>query len=203
MPLKIGLTGGIASGKSTVCRQFAELGIKIIDADRIAHELVEPGSPALEAIVARFGDGILADDGSLDRGRMRQKVFADEDSRNQLEHILHPRILKEMVRQAESVTSAYCILDIPLLVEEGLENMVDRVLVVDIPVEIQRQRLKARDKIDDAQIDRMLAAQTDRATRLRHADDIIDNSQSLELTEMQVSELASEVPVTQQIGRRR
>ncbi|MDH3932563.1 MAG: dephospho-CoA kinase, partial [Chromatiales bacterium] len=131
--LRVGLTGGIASGKSTVADFFADLGAQIIDTDIIAREVVEPGSDGLAAVVAAFGTGVLQENGELDRARLRETIFADENARAELESILHPLIRREMLRQARDVRSAVQIFVIPLLVESGLADQVDRVLVVDCP----------------------------------------------------------------------
>ena len=180
LPLLIGLTGGVASGKSTVSDLFAQRGVPVIDADVIARELVEPGQPALAEIVAEFGPDVLAPEGHLDRDRMRSLVFSDSAKRRRLERILHPLVRERMFQRARRSSHPYCILSVPLLVENGLDEAVDRVLVVDVPVDIQRQRLASRDRSTPEQIEAMLAAQVDRTTRLKHADDVIDNSGPLE-----------------------
>jgi dephospho-CoA kinase len=178
-PLRIGLTGGIASGKTTVADILAGLGAQIIDTDAIAREIVVPGSPALEAIVAAFGEEVLAADGGLDRARMRARVFADDTERLRLEAILHPLIRAEMLRRAATVLAPVQVFVIPLLVEGGLGTLVDRVLVVDCPEAVQLERLMQRDGTPEAQARRMLAAQASRAQRLAAADDVIDNSADL------------------------
>lgn len=174
-PLRIGLTGGIASGKSTVASMFAELGVPVIDTDVIAREVVRPGSPALAEIRAEFGTGVIKPDGSLDRPAMRKLVFSDDSGRRRLEQILHPRIRQETRRQAEAAGGPYQLIVVPLLVESSLRSFVDRVLVVDCTEATQIQRLLERDAESEEQARRMLAAQATRAARLAIADDVIDN----------------------------
>ncbi len=187
--LKIGLTGGIGSGKSAAAREFAALGVPVIDTDRIARELVTPGSPLLDRIAEHFGPDILTAAGALDRAALRRHVFADPAARQRLEAILHPPILAEMQRRAEAETAPYVILVIPLLAETGAAGLVDRVLVVDVPEDLQRQRVAARDNLTDAEIDAILAAQCKRDARLKIADDIIDNSGELAALRARVHEL--------------
>ena len=173
--MRIGLTGGIGSGKTEVSRYFGTLGVPIIDTDTIAHELVARGQPALAEIAARFGSEILDAHGNLDRARLRGVVFADPARRRQLENILHPRIRDRALALAEQCDAAYCIIVIPLLVESGQDYPLDRILVVDVPTEVQYRRVARRDGISREQIASILAAQADRATRLRAADDVIVN----------------------------
>ncbi len=187
--LRIGLTGGIASGKSTVAAIFAELGAEIIDTDRIARELVVPGSEALAAIVERFGPDILAADGSLDRRRLRAIVFADAARRRELEAILHPAIRQVALARAAASGAPYVILVVPLLFETGFDRLVDRSLVVDCPERLQIERLRQRDGIEEAGARAMLAAQLPRAERLAAANDIIDNSGDLAAVRSRVREL--------------
>jgi dephospho-CoA kinase len=178
--LKIGLTGGIASGKSTVARLFAERGIPVIDLDLVAREVVAPGQPALATIVEAFGPGVLDERGELDRTSLRDRVFRDPEARKRLEELLHPRILEAGVIQAEHAGGPYQVIVAPLLVEFGLTGWVDRVLVVDCPVEIQLQRLLARDGGDEAIARAILATQASREQRLAAADDVIVNDGSPE-----------------------
>lgn len=187
--LIIGLTGGIASGKTTVSDEFANLGAPIIDADVIAHQIVEPGKPALQQIVEAFGKNILQGDGSLNRTALRQIVFADVSARKRLEGITHPVIGSEMQNQLNSVTTPYCILSIPLLVEGSGRGRADRILVVDCSVELQRKRLAMRDGSDETEIERILAAQATREKRLSFADDIINNNGNLEHLKRQIGDL--------------
>lgn len=189
VPLRIGLTGGIASGKSTVARMFAELGVAVIDTDVVAREVVEPGQPALDEIRASFGAEVIADDGRLDRAKMREIVFAHPKQRRKLEAILHPRIRQETMRQARDAGGLYQLIVVPLLVESTLRDSMDRVLVVDVPESVQLARLQARDAGSAAQAEAMIASQASRAARLAIADDILENAGSLAATERQVRAL--------------
>ena len=173
--LHVGLTGGIASGKSTVARLFAERGVPVIDLDQVAREVVEPGQPALQAIVAAFGSEVLDDEGKLDRRALRTRVFQDEASRRQLEALLHPLILEATVKHVAAASGPYQVIVAPLLVEFGLAGWADRVLVVDCPTKIQLDRLMIRDGNDEALARSILAAQATRADRLAAADDVIVN----------------------------
>jgi len=188
-PVRVGLTGGIASGKTTVANMFAELGAVVIDTDVIAREVVAPGQPALDEIAQTFGKAMLTAAGGLDRVAMRQLVFSDSDARKRLEAIVHPRIQDETRRQSEDAGGTYQIIVIPLLVESTLRSYVDRVLVVDCDEETQIHRLLVRDAESKAQAQRMLAAQTSRPERLAIADDVISNDQSLADTHKQVTAL--------------
>jgi dephospho-CoA kinase len=187
--LRVGLTGGIASGKSTVAEMFSELGIPIIDTDVIARQVVMPGQPALEELRERFGQGVIDTDGNLDRAAMRKIVFADEEARRELEAILHPRIGAETRRQSESADGPYQLIVVPLLAQSALLDFVDRVLVVDCDEELQVQRLLVRDAETIDQAQRMLAAQSSRSERLSIADDVIDNSGDLRSTRTAVTQL--------------
>lgn len=187
--LRIGLTGGIGSGKSTVADMFAARGVPVIDADVIARELVEPGQPALAEIVAAFGDDVVDMQGRLDRRSLRARVFADPAERRRLEAILHPRIHAEMARRTAAQSAPYVLLVIPLLFEADQRDLVDRVLVVDVSPEVQRQRIGERDGLTAEQIDAMLAAQWDHRRRLDQADDVIDNSGDLDALQYQVNDL--------------
>jgi dephospho-CoA kinase len=173
--LRVGLTGGIASGKSTVASLFAERGATVLDTDRIAREVVEPGRPTLGALVNALGGGILDADGRLDRALLRRRLFADEQDRREIEAILHPAILAELERQSRSAPGPYQVFVIPLLVENRLESIVDRVLVVDCPEEHQIRRLMARDGESRQDALRILETQVPREQRLAAADDVIDN----------------------------
>jgi dephospho-CoA kinase len=172
---RVGLTGGIASGKSTVGRLFAALGIPVIDSDAIAREVVAPGSPLLGELVRAYGDGVLSADGSLDRARLRSLVFQDADARRRLESLTHPAIRAEMEARSRAARGPYQILMIPLLVEGGGRDRVDRVLVVDASEATQLRRLQARDGAPEAEARAMIAAQATRAARLAAADDVITN----------------------------
>lgn len=179
-PLRIGLTGGIASGKSAVAALFERHGVPVIDTDLLAREVVEPGQSALAAVVAEFGPGILGPDGRLDRRQLRSLVFADPSRRRALELILHPAIRALQLQRVAAVDAPYVVIAIPLLVEGGRREGIDRILVVDCPSALQRQRLLARDGETEAGADAILAAQATREARLAVADDILDNSGPLE-----------------------
>ncbi|NND59538.1 MAG: dephospho-CoA kinase [Gammaproteobacteria bacterium] len=185
----IGLTGGIASGKTTVARLFAACDIDVIDSDRIAREVVAPGQPALEQVVRMFGSSILGKDGQLDRKQLRNIVFSDESKRRELEALLHPLIRSELLRQADASDTTYQVLEVPLLVEGGLHEQVDRVLVVDCNEDTQRQRLRDRDGVSATQAAAALAAQTNRKTRLAVADDVIVNDSVVTVLPGAVDEL--------------
>ncbi len=188
-PLRIGLTGGIASGKSTVADMFAELGVPVIDTDVIAREVVAPGMPALDEIAERFGDHMIDAAGNLDRGAMRKLVFSDESARTDLESILHPRIGTETRRQADAAGGDYQLIVVPLLTGSPLQEFVDRVLVVDCDEDTQLRRLMERDAETVEQAKRILAAQASRDERLGIANDVIVNRGSLEQTRTAVSRL--------------
>lgn len=173
--LRIGLTGGIASGKSAAARAFAALGVPVLDTDVIAREVVEPGQPGLVRIVAEFGEGVLGRDGRLDRAALRARVFSDPAARRQLEAMLHPAIWAGLERQSATAGGPYQVFVIPLLVESGARDAVDRVLVVDCATETQVRRLRERDGETDASARAMLAAQASREDRLAAADDVLDN----------------------------
>ncbi|MBI2779751.1 MAG: dephospho-CoA kinase [Gammaproteobacteria bacterium] len=190
--LKIGLTGGIGSGKTTVADCFASLGVPVIDADKIAHGLTTPGQPALQDIVSAFGRDILNDNGQLDRARLRAIVFNDAARRKQLEDILHPLIragMRRRIADIETSSTPYCILCIPLLLETGQTDLVDRILVVDTPEDLQYQRVSARNGLPDTEIAAIIHAQAGREQRLAAADDIIVNDGGLDELRQQVLEL--------------
>jgi dephospho-CoA kinase len=176
-PLRIGLTGGIASGKSTVTQRFAELGVPVIDADLAARNVVEPGKPGLDQVVQRFGAGVLHADGLLDRRALRDLIFKDASLRQALDAILHPLIRAEMEREAAQAKAPYVVMAIPLLVEGGnAGKRVDRVLVVDADETLQMRRLQARDGSSPEQARAILSSQASRAARLDQADDVLLNS---------------------------
>ena len=175
-PLRVALTGGIASGKSTVADLFAARGVPVIDTDLIAREVVEPGTPALAAVVEAFGPEVLGADGRLDRRRMRERIFGDAAARRRLEGILHPAIRAEMARRSLAAGGPYQVLVIPLLAEGGRRDHVDRVLLVDVPEELQVERLMRRDGVSREQAAASLGAQAGRAARLAIADDVILNT---------------------------
>ncbi|MGB5622119.1 MAG: dephospho-CoA kinase [Gammaproteobacteria bacterium] len=172
----VGLTGGIASGKTLVADRFAARGVTVLDTDVIARDVVAPGSPGLGQIRDAFGDRMLAEDGTLDRGRLRKQVFADPGARRRLESITHPLIRQELERRAAAAGGAYQVHVIPLLVEAGLRNQVDRVLLVDCPEMLQISRLRVRDGETRASARRILAAQASRDERRYVADDILLNT---------------------------
>ena len=188
-PLVIGLTGGIGCGKSAVSDLFAGLGVPVIDADVVAREVVEPGRPALEEIARRFGPETLLADGQLNRKRLRRLIFYDIQARKDLEAMLHPRIRRSMQEQLRQLHSPYVILSIPLLLETGQENTVDRLLVVDCSPELQIDRICARDGADPDQAGEILRAKGSRRDRLNAADDVIENNDSLEALEQKVRSL--------------
>lgn len=175
--LVIGLTGGIASGKTAVTRRFEALSIAVYDADVAAREVIQPGSDGLAAVVAAFGAGALETSGQLDRTAMRHRVFTDPSARQTLEAIIHPRVRQWLLDRARADHGPYCVLAIPLLAENIQHyRWIDRVLLVDAPESAQIPRLMARDGIDEALALRMLAQQATRAQRLALADDVIENS---------------------------
>lgn len=187
--LRIGLTGGIGSGKSEASRQFERLGASVIDTDLIARELVEPGQPALAEIAAIFGNDILDDSGRLDRARLRQRVFSDPVQREKLEAILHPRIRDRAIEMTEQSASPYCVLVIPLLFETASDYPLDRILVIDAPVDIRSQRVKQRDGLSDSEIGAILQSQASRHQRLNTADDVVENQGSLEDLKAEIERL--------------
>ncbi|MHB1542443.1 MAG: dephospho-CoA kinase [Steroidobacteraceae bacterium] len=187
--LRIGLTGGIASGKSTVAGLFAALEVPVIDTDQIAREVVEPGQPPLEKLVERFGAGILTPDGHLDRPKLREIVFSDPKARADLEALTHPAIGSAVQARAAVAGGPYQILVIPLLVEKGYQKHLDRVLVVDCPEALQLQRLQARDGTSPTQARAILEAQASRAARLKAADDMIRNESDVAALRQQVQAL--------------
>jgi dephospho-CoA kinase len=189
--LHVALTGGIASGKSTVAKFFAALGVPIIDTDQIARQVVEPGQPPLERLVERFGAAILTPDGHLDRPKLREIVFSDPRARADLEALTHPAIGSAVQAWSAAAGGPYQILIIPLLVEKGLTSQVDRVLVVDCEEDLQIRRLQARDGSTVEQARAILNAQTSRTARLKAADDVIQNDGDLSAVRDQVSALHS------------
>ncbi|OOE90160.1 dephospho-CoA kinase [Salinivibrio sharmensis] len=178
MAVVVGLTGGIGSGKTTVANRFAAKGIDIIDADVIAREVVAPGSDGLAAIVGRFGTPALTPDGSLDRAWLRERVFSHPNDKQWLDNLLHPMIRQRMIQACAQASSAYCLLVVPLLVENNLMSLAQRVLVVDVDEQTQIARTLARDHVSEQQVHAILAAQASRAQRLAVADDVIDNTQT-------------------------
>lgn len=174
--LVIGLTGGIASGKSTVGDQFIALGVPLLDGDHVAREVVAPPSPALATIAAHFGAEYLQPDGALDRRRLRERVFSDPASRRELEAITHPLIRRRILEWRDAQRAPYCILSVAILVESGMHQLVDRILAVDVPQATQLERLVLRDGIAEPLAQQMIAAQASRSERLARADDVVDNT---------------------------
>jgi dephospho-CoA kinase len=189
MPLIIGITGGIGSGKSAVTQRFEQHGITVVDADLAARVIVEPGKPALQAIAEHFGDDILLENGALDRAALRSRVFLDEDERSWLEQLTHPLIGQEILDPSRS---PYTILSSPLLLETSQKGLANCVVVVDVPEEVQLKRAMQRDDNDEAQIRRIMAVQMARADKVERADIVIDNSGSLDDLNSRVEELHGE-----------
>ncbi|MBS4701480.1 dephospho-CoA kinase [Aeromonas media] len=171
----VAITGGIGSGKTTVANQFAALGIEVVDADLIAREVVEPGTPALTAIASHFGPSILDEQGRLDRRALRERIFSDPAAKSWLNALLHPIIRSEMLRQCAATNSPYCLLVVPLLVENRLTELADRVLVIDVDEATQVERTCRRDGVSREQAQAILASQASRSERLAMADDVLDN----------------------------
>lgn len=171
----VAITGGIGSGKTTVANQFAALGIEVVDADLIAREVVAPGTPALAAITSHFGPEILTEQGLLDRRVLRERIFSDPAAKSWLNALLHPIIRSEMLRQCAAVSSPYCLLVVPLLVENRLTELADRVLVIDVDEATQIERTCRRDGVSREQAQAILASQASRTERLAMADDVLDN----------------------------
>ena len=187
--LKIGLTGGIASGKTTVANLFADLGITVIDTDVIAREIVQPGEAALGDIRRQFGESLISADGGLDRAATRELIFSNDEARSSLESILHPRIGERVRIQSAAAAGPYHIIVVPLLVASPLHQFVDRVLVVDCDEDTQIRRLMARDSETIDQARKILSAQSSRQERLSIADDVINNDQGLDGVQARVLEL--------------
>ncbi len=185
----VGLTGGIGSGKSRVAGEFASLGIPVVDADQASRAVVRPGMPALAAIAAHFGAGVLNRDGTLNRAHLREQVFADAVQRQWLEALLHPLIEEQLRLELAAVQGSYALLVSPLLLESGQHTLADRILVVDTPEEMQVQRTVERDGVPEQQVRAIMAAQMGRAQRRQAADEVLDNSGEPEQMRRQVREL--------------
>jgi dephospho-CoA kinase len=185
----VGITGGIGSGKTTVTDLFAKYAIEVIDADVIAREVVEPGTPALKAIINKFGQSVLDESDSLDRAKLRSLVFNDIEVKNWLNQLLHPAIRRQMLLQTQQAKSDYCLLSVPLLVENKLNEQVDRVVIVDVDEPTQLQRTLLRDKTNEKQIRTIMSAQATRQQRLEVADDVIDNNGGTDALFKQVFQL--------------
>ena len=188
-PFRVGLTGGIASGKSTAARFFGSLGVPIIDTDQLARDVVEPGQPPLERLVERFGPSILTPDGHLDRPALRSIVFSDPKARADLEALTHPAIGAAVEARSAAAGGEYQILVIPLLVEKGLGSQLDRVLVVDCDEDLQIRRLQARDGSTLEEARAILNAQVSRSARLRAAHDVLKNEGDMAAVRDQVAHL--------------
>ncbi|MFH0225625.1 dephospho-CoA kinase [Vibrio furnissii] len=190
MALIIGLTGGIASGKTTVANLFHQhFAIDIVDADVVAREVVAQGTPGLHAITAHFGDAILHADGTLNRTALRERIFADNDEKNWLNHLLHPLIREKMTQDLRQVRSPYALLVVPLLVENQLQSMADRILVVDVDEATQIVRTMSRDHVSEQQVKAILSSQASREQRLAIADDVIKNNAENQKLLPQITEL--------------
>ncbi|GAD78522.1 dephospho-CoA kinase [Vibrio ezurae] len=190
MGLVIGITGGIGSGKTTVANHFHDnYHIDIVDADLVAREVVEPGSDGLQAIITQFGGDIIHSDGTLNRVKLRELVFADPKNKAWIDQLLHPMIRQKMQQQIQQSTSPYCLLVIPLMAENNLQTMADQVLVVDVSPETQVQRTLARDGVSKEQVHAILKAQASREQRLAIADDIISNDGRSELLAEKIAQL--------------
>lgn len=193
MTYVVGLTGGIGSGKSTIADLFAELGVPIVDADIVARQVVEKGSPLLQQIAEHFGNNILTSEGELDRTTLRQIIFQSEQEKTWLNNLLHPAIRCEMQQQLEKISSPYALWVVPLLIENKLTPLCDRVLVIDVAPDIQLTRASKRDHSNLKIIQNIMNSQVDRNTRLQFADDIIENNlpleQNLKHLTQQVAEL--------------
>ncbi len=191
--LKIGLTGSIASGKSTVARMFAELGVHVIDTDIIARRVVEPGSPGLTKLVAAFGDHLLADDGSLNRQLLGELIFADQEKRQLVNELLHPLIMsivdEQMKEYARQYPEGMAMVDVPLLIEADFTSWFDKIILVYVPVAVQLERLKARDGIDEELARLKMSSQASPEEKRQYADFVIDNGGSLSATKGQVEKI--------------
>jgi dephospho-CoA kinase len=187
--LKIGLTGGIGCGKTTVTKVFEQLQTPVIDADEIAHQLVAVGQPALAKIQREFGTGILNPDGSLNRKKLRELVFSDSKQKQKLESILHPLVYQSIQAELKQLNTPYCIICIPLLFETNMTRLVDRILVVDCPVETQIERVRKRDNMTLERIQSIIDSQVSRAYRKAQANDLIDNSETDDRLAQEVKKL--------------
>jgi dephospho-CoA kinase len=187
--LRIGLTGGIGSGKSTVAALLATRGVPVIDTDDIAHRLAQPGQPAFDEIVREFGEDILDENRRIDRNRLRERVFTNNHDRQKLESILHPHIRVAAQEKLTELSAPYCILVVPLLIESGFHDLTDRVLVVDASENMQIQRTATRSGMNEAEIRQIMAVQATRAQRLQKADDVIDNNSDRKRLEAEVERI--------------
>lgn len=187
--LIIGLTGGIGSGKSVASDKFKSLGITVVDADVASRTVVEPGKPALKEIEDHFGSGIITTEGKLDRNNLREIIATDPEERKWLESVTHPKIGEQITKEISESTSVYTLFVAPLLLETNSQEMCSRVVVVDVPKDVQIQRTAKRDKVSPNQVEQLVAAQMEREKRLEKADDVLLNSGTIEDLEKQVEEL--------------
>lgn len=187
--LKVGLTGGIGSGKTTVAEFFAELGAPVIDADNIARKITQPNTEIFLSIINHFGSTLVTPEGKLNRSLLRTIIFENSKEREWLESLLHPQILKLIEEQTQLLTAPYCLIAIPLLIEKDLINVVDRVLVVDSPKELQISRVTARDQTSEEKVEAIIQSQITREQRLAVAEDILVNNSDLTNLHKQVKEL--------------
>ena len=187
--LIIGLTGGIGSGKSVASDKFKSLGVAVVDADVASRTVVEPGKPALKEIQDHFGSGIITAEGKLDRNKLREIIATDAKERKWLESVLHPKIGEQITKEISESTSVYTLFVAPLLLETNSQEMCSRVVVVDVPKDVQIRRTAKRDKVSPNQVEQMVAAQMEREKRLEKADDVLLNSGTIEDLEKQVEEL--------------
>ncbi|ACJ31395.1 Dephospho-CoA kinase [Shewanella piezotolerans WP3] len=187
----VGLTGGIGSGKTTVANLFADLGVVLVDADIVAREVVSPGSEGLAAIVKHFGADILLSDGNLDRSKLRERIFDNDEERLWLNGLLHPLIRETMLKKCKEAQSNYVIMVVPLLFENGLDRLVQRTLLVDISPQLQQQRTMARDDVSAKQVQNIIGSQATRAEKLSKADDVIDNQGEISALKCKVDALNS------------
>lgn len=188
-PLRIGLTGGIGSGKSTACKIFGDLGVPVIDADTIAHELVKPHQPAFKKIIDAFGTDFLNQDGELDRKKLRTVIFNDATTKKVLESILHPFVFEEIEHRIASIKTPYCIICIPLLIETNAMDKVDRILVINIPKKLQISRASQRDNVTSSDVKKIFKTQVASEIRLTNADDVLHNDQDIEFLRAQINKL--------------
>lgn len=187
--LRVGLTGGIGSGKSTICQQFSSLGAPVIDSDDIARSVVAVGQPALQKLEQHFGKHILNSDGSLNRAALRDIIFNNPPQKNYVETLLHPLILQQIQIDLEDITYPYVIIEIPLLFEAGWQTYVDQVLVVDLPEHLQIERLMKRDGLGRDKLQQIIDNQLSRSERSKNADQIIDNSKNQQEISQQILEI--------------
>ena len=187
--LIIGLTGGIGSGKSVASDKFKSLGVAVVDADVASRTVVEPGKPALKEIQDHFGSGIITAEGKLDRNKLREIIATDAKERKWLESVLHPKIGEQITKEISESNSVYTLFVAPLLLETNSQEMCSRVVVVDVPKDVQIRRTAKRDKVSSNQVEQMVAAQMKREKRLEKADDVLLNSGTIEDLEKQVEEL--------------